>query len=107
MCLPEQPVAVICCSMGTPLAARSTRLPSVARSSAPEIATMQPCSRAICLPASSASALVGQGNRGKCSVGWVGEMEFQLVVQVVGWLESSGAVYALGGVAGTSQRHDL
>lgn len=26
---PEQPVAVICCSSGTPLAARSTRVPSV------------------------------------------------------------------------------
>ena len=42
------------------------------RSSAPEIATMQPCSRAICLPASSASAVRGparQGSRALSSAG--------------------------------------
>jgi hypothetical protein len=59
-CAPEQPVAVICCSRGTPLAARSTRVPSVTKSTAPEMPTMQPCCRASCLPASSASA-AGQG----------------------------------------------
>lgn len=55
---PEQPVAVICCSSGTPLATRSTRAPSVTRSSAPLMATTQPCAAASALPASSASACV-------------------------------------------------